>query len=114
MRDGLVAALCEMMSSACRWLVAWGANRRLTVQLAPGWITDPLQVSAAAIGATPSPVRARMCGLPGASSTTISVPVRTPVAAGEKMTRTRQNPPGARPGPQKLPNRKSPATEMCR
>ena len=38
------------------------------------------------LAATPTPVRLAVCGLPGALSVTLSVPVKVPMVSGVKVT----------------------------
>jgi len=55
----------------------------------------------------PVPVSASVCGLPGALSVIVSVPVRAPDVAGSKKTPTEQLAPGATLLPQALSEPKS-------
>src|SRR5690349_8811058 len=48
------------------------------------------------MGATPVPLSATVCGLPGRGSETVIAPLRTPVAVGEKVTLMLQLAAGAR------------------
>lgn len=60
----------------------------------------------------PMPVRAIVCGLPGASLVNVNVPVRVPPAVGLKLTSSVQKPPAPIPAPQLLVTLKSPVAAM--
>src|SRR6185437_8037784 len=62
--------------------------------------------------ATPLPPSKAICGLPGASSRTVSWPVRAPVVEGRKLTRIAQLAPAASADPQSLVWVKSPLATM--
>jgi hypothetical protein len=59
----------------------------------------------------PVPIRLTVCGLP-AASTIVRIPVRDPIAVGEKLTLIMQLAPAANVGPHVLVCRKSPLVEM--
>ena len=62
--------------------------------------------------ATPVPVKLAVCGLPGALSVTVIVPVRVPATVGVKVTLMLQFEPAAREVPQVLVCAKSPLLAM--
>ena len=70
--------LCDVLFVPTTWLV--------NVRLAAPSVTE---------GATPVPVSATVCGLPGNGSLTVMAPLRTPVAVGLKVTLTVQFAAGA-------------------
>ena len=63
-------------------------------------------------GAKPVPLSETICGLPAASSATLSVPVRVPPAVGVNVTLIVQFAPAARLVPQLLVSAKSPLAVM--
>ena len=65
-----------------------------------------------AVPASPVPLKLAVWGLPEALSETLSVPVRVPAAAGEKVTLILQLLPALRDAPQLFVCAKSPLAEM--
>src|SRR5581483_7284702 len=63
-------------------------------------------------GARPVPVRVKICGLPGASSTTVTLPVRLPPAVGVNVIVIVQLAPTASEAPQLFVCAKSPVAMM--
>jgi hypothetical protein len=67
----------------------------------------------AGAGRPPVPVRVTICGLPGALSAIVKVPVRLPLAVGVKVTGIWQASPAATEVPQLLVCAKSPEIEIA-
>jgi len=66
----------------------------------------------AATGLRPSPLKATVCGLPGASSATVRVPLRFSGTVGVNVTLTVQETPAATESPQVFVWAKSPLALM--
>ena len=61
-----------------------------------------VMVMVAGVATCPVPLRLTVCGLPGALSVTLSVPVRAPAEVGEKVALIVQLLPAAKVAPQLL------------
>jgi hypothetical protein len=95
-----------------------GVIVRLKDALLPGVtvaeVGDPdTEVIAKVFAAVPVPESVIVCGLPGPSSETVTVPIRPPVVIGVNITEIRQLPPAARDVLQVLVSPKSPEAAIA-
>jgi len=103
----------EMLSATEPVFVSVASWEALDVpKLVPGKLKEVGVSEAVAPGVRPVPVSEAVCGLPGASSLTVSAPLRVPPAVGIKVTLIVQFEPAIRLAPHVFVWAKSPPAEM--